>query len=421
VPLNVSPSFPIALANPACVGCCLTICLAINKVLTSIQRLPKTNCSFAFAYENYVGSYNCGNYSVLSDIWYRNVSLCSTFSDTCSHYINNYLIATSTIDSDLTIIEIEISDNLTAPTDVTTYYDNFFIATSTSALSDFESYAPDLIDSPLENLNYNSSAPSSAAIVSLITPYNGYSISLGTRSTTSVRFAFDYYADYFTSSAYIELINTGSGLTYYPYIQSTSAGYCTYNKTFDLPAGSYIWRPILAKPVNNTLVYYNFDDTYYSSFYRLGTTTTWYGSYTQTASSTFWSVSTSTTVGTSTYSDIFMFPSFGEAVCGVNMSCAIPLCIKYPNICERFPFSFAADFYSVFNAWSEILNSSTVVPIITYDLDIGVATYTVTMLDLSDQDSLAVRLADRVRYWSSLALWCVFSFWSFAFIGRILS
>jgi len=102
------------------------------------------------------------------------------------------------------------------------------------------------------------------------------------------------------------------------------------------------------------------------------------------------------------------------------MSCAIKLCLDYNNLCTRFPFAYAVDFYSVISMWNGVLSSGYSVDNITYQLDLGISSSTVVLMDLSE-GSLAYRLAERTHYWSSLLLWLVFGFWTFAFASRMLT
>ena len=309
------------------------------------------------------------------------------------------------------------------------------IYTSQNILSDITN-STELVDY-LNNLNGSTGSTTTAPVIvnentinRVNTPNNAQVFSLGSASTKNVRVSYDYsIADATYSRAYVELTNLSTGYSYVVPEQSIiSSGFLTYDVTFTLPAGHYMWRPVLSSTDYATKKY--FADGRNFTFTVAGNTSDWWGSYTvasNTASTTYvvsetmWGTST-IRLGTTTFDMSAVNLSvldFGEGVCGVNMSCAIPLCLEHPDICNRFPFAAAIDIFGIMQTWNGVINSG-VVHAIEYNLDLGVSSTTITMLDLTE-GSLTDRLADKTHYWSSLLIWLVFGFWSFTFVSKFLS
>jgi len=268
--------------------------------------------------------------------------------------------------------------------------------------------------------SYNPSTYNLTAIRNIYTPYNGMNISLGSATGTLIRFYYDYInADNTYYTAAVELSNLTTGLTYVPFTSDfTTSGLGVFNEQITLPAGNYRWRAALYSLSSSTIY------SSYRDFSLYGTTTTWYGSYSQTATSTYWNVSDqlfgTSSPGFGTSSVNLYFPSFGSATCGVNMSCAIPLCLSYPNICERFPFSYAADFYSIMRDFNSILQSGEPLGTLSYVIDFGTATHSVTFIDFDNPNDFMLNFGEQTRYWGALGLWFLFAFWAFRLTAKIL-
>jgi len=268
-------------------------------------------------------------------------------------------------------------------------------------------------------------------ITRINSPTYAQTFSLGAATTTTVSIDYDYtISDLTYAYAYFELYNLSTNFSYVTPIQNIlSSGSNNYSIQLTLPAGYYSWRPVLSNSSYTSKLYYQTGSM--RTFTIAGNTVDWWGSYTVSTStaSTSWQVfddifSTSTfTLGTTTFNfdDLNVeLLDFGEGVCGVNMSCFTPLCLQYSNICNRFPFAGAIDFYSVLQLWSGVVNSNYSVSSITYDLDLGVSSSTIVMVDFTE-GSLTSRLAEKTHFWGSVLLWLVFAFWSFNFVGRFLS
>jgi len=287
----------------------------------------------------------------------------------------------------------------------------------------------------LNGISYGSSTSpvitSVNTIQNVISPGNGQAYYLGSDTNKYVPFNFNYsIADYTYDYASIELANVTTGFTYSTYQKPvTASGVSNYSYALDLPAGQYFWRPYLYDQTTGGKIYHPLASSTYFAFQIIGTSPAirWDENAT---SSTFdpinYSFGTSTiTIGTTTYdwSDVnldFMDTLQATGTCGVNMSCAIQMCLDFPSICERWPFAYAVDIISIMNNWSDVLNSGTLIDTITYELDLGVSTGSITMLDLRD-GTLGKQLADKTRYWSSLLVWLVFGFWSLTFAGKLLT
>lgn len=323
--------------------------------------------------------------------------------------------------------------------DMYTSYDKYtelyaIVYTNTDLLSIF-SNSSDVV-TYLQNLNgvadSGSTTPSTPnqslwpGIVRVYSPAHGSVRPVNSSGNATVTFKYSYNNTSSSSVAGIELSNLSLGQSLVTPQKTIISVSDFYEYSMILDAGHYAWRPVLLDSSGNVTDYYQAGR--YFNFTLYGSTEQFLGDYyvSSTSASTTFSVfgdivaTSSYNIGSSTFyiSDMnISIPDLGNGVCGVNMSCYSPMCIEYPNLCDKFPFAYAIDFLTIVRNWNESLTGG----VLTISLPTAFASDTsLTVLDLSE-GTYARSLADKTHFWASALIWLVFGFWSFSLANRFIS
>jgi len=255
------------------------------------------------------------------------------------------------------------------------------------------------------SLNFNTTA-----INSIWSPSFGYNFGSDGNDLAVVPFQFTYHTAT-TSYDYvgIEVRALTAGFQYAPVEDSiTATGTMqTFQRNMVLPAEclngqtgcDYTWRPYLRNSSSGTYVYYQ--------------------------GGNFWPFQVSASGGQSEVDEVLSWlATYGGSTTDPSISDGADVtsgdfCLRFSNICGKFPFSYAVDFVTVFNTLRSAVEIDQ--PNVALPYSFPGATSTVTIIDYTaSSTNVLFKFTEPIRAVGVLALWFFFGVWAFGFASKLV-